>query len=66
MKCKSFFSVQFFVDGFGHDTATWRCFESRQSAENAIEKAIKEGKFEKGQLEIVEQKFNQNYIDIFD
>ena len=66
MKCDLFFSVQFEVDGFGHDTATWRCFISRQSAKNAIEKAVKEGKFEKGQLKIVEQKFNQDYVDIFD
>ena len=65
MKCKNFFSVQFFVDGFGHDTATWRCFETKQSAEKAIEKAVKKGIFEENELTIVEQRFNQDYEEIY-
>lgn len=66
MKCKTFFSVQYWVDGFGHDTAIWRCFETRQSAENAIKKAVEKGRFKENELVIVKQKFNTDWEHYFD
>lgn len=65
MKCREFFSVQYFVDGFGHDTAIWRCFETKQSAENAIKKAVEKGTFKEGELIIVKQKFNTDFEEIY-
>lgn len=65
MKCKEFFSVQYWVDGFGNDGAVWRCFETRQSAEKAIEKAVEKGTFSEGELVIVRQKFNTDFYNYF-
>ena len=66
MKCKNFYSIQYSVDGFGHDTATWRCYETEQSAKNALKKAIEDGTFLENEAEIVKQTFNHDYIEIFD
>ena len=65
MKCQEFFSVQYFADGFGNDTVTGRCFQTEQSAKDAIAKAVKKGYFKKGEAKIVRQRFNQNFINYF-
>lgn len=62
MKSKYFYSVQFYTCDW--ESATLRCYETKQSAENFIKKAYKEGKWKEGELYIVEQRFAQDYRGI--
>lgn len=66
MKSKEFYSVQAWVDGFGNDTTTLRCYETKEAAERFLQEYCKRTKTNPENYKIVRQRFAQDYIEYWD